>query len=96
MHKGFRDHGSFGQSFVRLQSTVVLIVERGLSSFQYVTMPQRDDPRQDKLAKRCESLASHGRFVPRKRVPSLLTMVARPHVPLSIVLLTLFTEFGGM
>jgi hypothetical protein len=61
MHKGFRDHGSFRVS-CHFVPYLLLGVLKIVYSFKSVTIPQRDDPRHEKLAKRCESSRPMGMF----------------------------------
>jgi hypothetical protein len=63
MHEGFRDHGSFRVSRHSISGLVFYrMAELVVYSFKSVTIPQRDDPRHEKLAKRCESCRPMGMF----------------------------------
>lgn len=60
MHKRFRNHGSDRVCRLLIERPGALLIV--FRSFKSVTIPQRDDPRLEKLAKRCESCRPMGMF----------------------------------
>lgn len=62
MYEGFRDYGSLRVSHCHFTHFNSMVDMLAVYSFKSVTIPQRDDPRYEKLAKRCESSRPMGMF----------------------------------